>query len=95
MPAPVVREGEQDDPATIAAHASDRRTDDDLPDRGHDRGPSVAQSPQHLGQAVHCAGLRASRLLPDAHDLVEIILMEIPNSRRSHALSVPRADPRR
>ena len=94
LPAPVVREGQQDDPATIAAHASDRRTDDDLADRRHDRDASVARGAEHLGQAVHRAALRTSRLLPDANDLVEIILVEFPNPRRRHALSVSRAGSR-
>src|SRR3954452_2637736 len=90
-PAPVVGEREQHHPAAIAADPRRRRADDDLADRHDDRAALVAERAEDLGEAVDRPALPAARLLPDADDLVEVVLVEVADPRGRHRASLPRA----
>jgi hypothetical protein len=94
-PAPVVGEHQQDDPRTIAADARGGRPHDHLAHGHHDRGAVVAQRAQDLGETVHRTALDLPRLLPDASDLVEVVLVEVAEPGRRHAPSLPSAGPGR
>ena len=61
------------------------RADDDLADGRDDRDAAVAQRAEHLGQPVDRRPLRAPRLLPDADDLVEVVVVELADPRGRHA----------
>jgi hypothetical protein len=89
LPAPVVRERQQDDPAAIPADARDRRANHDLTDDRDDREALLTDGREHLGQAVDRAPPRRARLLPDAHDLVEVIVVKIPHPGNRHRVSLP------
>jgi hypothetical protein len=79
--APVLAQRQQHDPAPVAADAGSRRADHDLADDRDHRDTLVADRRQDLRQPVDRIPLGRARLLPHAHDLVEIVVVEVPHAR--------------
>ena len=90
LAAPVVRQGQQDDPAAIPADTRGRRANHDLTDDRDDREALLTDDREHLGQAVNRTPAGRTRLLPDADDLVKVIVVEVPHPGHRHRLSLPR-----